>query len=301
VLLPGGHVRALPCARALPRPRSALTASDRRVAVRARTRCRSCPRLTQPAAAAAAPAWRAQFFTALSVFALVLVCTSVFMTQKPPWMEGKEADLGISSPFIGPDPSSQPYNYNNPQMHDMGAPEEDEDEDEDEDKGRPQALAQVKGRPLSGKAAVRAAAAHPGGLLHGDDAYVRVGTGQVLTPQQRAKAARGDELREAQQLRALAAARGRVRSPPVHYKGNDAEVPVTQIKAETYPLMNLASQDSNGVPSPPTANKLLAKAIRESGAGNGNYIDTTEGTVTGPAPITQVGVCLPCLLFLPRL
>jgi len=182
-----------------------------------------------------------------------------------------------------------------------GAPEEDEDEDEDEDKGRPQALAQVKGRPLSGKAAVRAAAAHPGGLLHGDDAYVRVGTGQVLTPQQRAKAARGDELREAQQLRALAAARGRVRSPPVHYKGNDAEVPVTQIKAETYPLMNLASQDSNGVPSPPTANKLLAKAIRESGAGNGNYIDTTEGTVTGPAPITQVGVCLPCLLFLPRL
>jgi len=56
------------------------------------------------------------------VFALVLVCTSVFMTQKPPWMEGKEADLGISSPFIGPDPSSQPYNYNNPQMHDMAPP-----------------------------------------------------------------------------------------------------------------------------------------------------------------------------------
>ena len=53
---------------------------------------------------------------------------------------------------------------------------------------------------MSGKAAVEAAAAHPGGLLHGDDAYVRVGTGQVLTPQQRAKAARGDELREAQQL-----------------------------------------------------------------------------------------------------
>jgi hypothetical protein len=222
--------------------------------------------------------WRGQFFSALSVFALVLVCTSVFMTQKPPWMEGKEADLGVSSPFIGPDPSDQPYNYNDRQMRDMGAAA----------KGRPQALAQVKGRPLSGRAAVQAAAANPGGLLHGDDAFVRVGTGQVLTSQQLAKAARGDELREAQQLRALAARRGRFRSPPVHYKGSDAEVPVTQIKAETFPLMNLASQDSNGVPSAPTANKLLAKEIRESGAGNGNYIDTTEGTMTGDAPLTQV-------------
>ena len=193
-------------------------------------------------------------------------------------MEGKEADLGVSSPFIGPDPSDQPYHYNDQQMRDMGAAA----------KGRPQALAQVKGRPLSGRAAVQAAAANPGGLLHGDDAFVRVGTGQVLTPQQLAKAARGDELREAQQLRALAARRGRFRSPPVHYKGSDAEVPVTQIKAETFPLMNLASEDSNGVPSAPTANKLLAKEIRESRAGDGNYIDTTEGTMTGDAPLTQV-------------
>ena len=49
------------------------------------------------------------------------------------------------------------------------------------------------------------------------------------------------------------------------YKGNDSEVPVTQIKAETYPLMNLASEDSNGVPAAPTANKLLAKDIKETG------------------------------------
>lgn len=245
-----------------------------------------------------------QFFTALSVFALVLVCTSVFMTQKPPWMEGQEADLGISSPFIGPDASSEPYKYNDPQMTDMGAPTgaapEDGDEDEAEEKGRPQALSQVKGRPLSGKAAVEAAAAHPGGLMHGDDAYVRVGTGQVLTAQQRVRAARGDEKKEAQQLRAVAAARGRghVRAAPVHYKGNDAEVPVTQIKAQTYPFMNLASEESNGEdenaeadkgPEPPAANKLLAAKIRETGAGNGNYIDTTEGTMTSVAPITQIG------------
>jgi len=234
-----------------------------------------------------------QFFSALSVFALVLVCTSVFMTQKPPWMEGQEADLGISSPFIGPDASSKPYRYNDPQMTDMGAgPSEDEDE-EDAEKGRPQALAQIKGRPLSGRAAVQAAAAHPGGLLHGDDAYVRVGTGQVLTAQQRVKAARGDEMKEAQQLRAVASQRGRVRAAPVHYKGNDAEVPVTQIKAQTYPLMNLASEDSNGEgangPEPPAANKLLAAKIKEAGAGNGNYIDTTEGTMTSVPPITQIG------------
>ena len=77
-----------------------------------------------------------QFFTALSVFALVLVCTSVFMTQKPPWMEGKEADLGISSPFVGPGAGSEPYMYNDPQMRDMGV----EVPEEEEEKGVPYAL-----------------------------------------------------------------------------------------------------------------------------------------------------------------
>jgi len=226
-----------------------------------------------------------QFFTALSVFALVLVCTSVFMTQKPPWMEGKEADLGISSPFIAPSAGgSEPYMYTDPQMRDMGV-----NVPEDEDKGRPQKLAQMRGPRLSGKAAVEAAAAHPGGLLHGDDAYVRVGTGQVLTAAQRVKAARGDEVKEAQQLRAIAAKRGRVRSPQVRYKGSDAVVPMTQVQAETYPLMNLASQDSNGAPAAPEANRLLAAKIKATGAGNGNYVDTTEGSVTGEAPLTQIG------------
>ena len=97
-----------------------------------------------------------QFFTAVSVFALVLVCTSVFMTQKPPWMEGKEADLGVSSPFIPPDAPA--YLYNDEQMRDMQEPEAAE-------KARPQALSQVTGRPLSGKAAVEAAAANPGGIM----------------------------------------------------------------------------------------------------------------------------------------
>ena len=227
-----------------------------------------------------------QFFTALSVFALVLVCTSVFMTQKPPWMEGKEADLGVSSPFLAPNAGagSEPYMYNDPQMRDMGVDVPDE-----EDKGRPQKLAQVKGPRLSGKAAVEAAAMHPGGLMHGDDAYVRVGTGQVLTAAQRVKAARGDEAKEAQQLRAIAARRGRVRSSQVRYKGSDAVVPMTQVKAETYPLMNLASEDSNGAPEAPAANKLLAAKIKATGAGNGNYVDTTEGTVTGVPPLTQIG------------
>ena len=125
--------------------------------------------------------------------------------------------------------------------------------------------------------------------MHGDDAYVRVGTGQVLTAAQRVKAARGDEAKEAQQLRAIAARRGRVRSSQVRYKGSDAVVPMTQVKAETYPLMNLASEDSNGAPEAPAANKLLAAKIKATGAGNGNYVDTTEGTVTGVPPLTQIG------------
>lgn len=200
-------------------------------------------------------------------------------------MEGKEADLGISSPFVAPGAGSEPYMYNDPQMRDMGA----EVPEEEEEKGRPQKLALVTGPRLSGKAAVEAAATHPGGLLHGDDAYVRVETGQVLSASQRVQAARGDEVKEAQQLRAIAAKRGRARSPQVRYKGSDAVVPMTQIKAETYPLMNLASEDSNGVPAVSSANRLLAAKIKATGAGNGNYVDTTEGTVTGVAPLTQIG------------
>ena len=71
-------------------------------------------------------------------------------------MEGKEADLGVSSPFIPPDAPA--YLYNDEQMRDMQEPEAAE-------KARPQALSQVTGRPLSGKAAVEAAAANPGGIM----------------------------------------------------------------------------------------------------------------------------------------
>jgi hypothetical protein len=115
-------------------------------------------------------------------------------------LQGKEADLGVSSPFIGPDaPDPESDVYNDAQMHDMA---------KNEDKSRPQALAQVHGgwgQRLSGKAAVEAAATHPGGMLHGDDAYVQVRTGQVLTSQERLRAARRDERKLVrQQLRPLA-------------------------------------------------------------------------------------------------
>ena len=240
------------------------------------------------------------------MFALVLVVTSVFMTQKPPWMEGKEADLGISSPFIAPGSGSStaPYAYTDAQMGDMAKQEPVEDgEDEEEDggvqeKGRPQTLVQMQGRGrgrmrLSGKAAVEAAAHHPGGLLHGDDAYVRVGTGQVLTARQRVHAAQRAQQREVQQLRQMQ--RGRV-AMVVGHKGNDEMVSVKQMKSETYPLMNLASETSNGEePShgedqpahehgEETPNTLFAKALNESKAGDGEYIDTVDGSTVGEPP-----------------
>ena len=245
------------------------------------------------------------------MFALVLVVTSVFMTQKPPWMEGKEADLGISSPFIAPGrgSSAAPYAYTDAQMGDMAKQEpaedgeDEEEEGRDEEKGRPQTLAQMQGggrgrMRLSGKAAVEAAAHHPGGLLHGDDAYVRVGTGQVLTARQRVHAAQRAQRREVQQLRQMQ--RGRV-AMVVGHKGNDEMVSVKQMKSETYPLMNLASETSNGEePShgedqpahehgEETPNTLFAKALNESKAGDGEYIDTVDGSTVGEPPLSRLG------------
>ena len=64
------------------------------------------------------------------------------------------------------------------------------------------------------------------------------------------------------------------------------------MKAQTYPLINLASEDSNGAPAANPvnpANKLLSRDIKETGAGNGKYVDTTEGTLTSTPGITQIG------------
>ena len=50
-----------------------------------------------------------QFFGALAVGALILVCTAVVMTERPVWMVGEEPPLGMLRPFSEPAPPQPVY------------------------------------------------------------------------------------------------------------------------------------------------------------------------------------------------
>mmetsp|Transcript_2350 Transcript_2350/g.6273 ORF Transcript_2350/g.6273 Transcript_2350/m.6273 type:complete len:255 (+) Transcript_2350:3-767(+) len=109
--------------------------------------------------------WRtptsSQFVGALAVTTVVLVFTSVVMTQKPPWMVGKEASL-VKGGRLDP-----------PWARESGSTSSSQDERKS---ARWQSLASVAGNPTAdqGKLAVEQAAAHPGGLQHLDDYYVPI-------------------------------------------------------------------------------------------------------------------------------
>ena len=57
----------------------------------------------------AGPPSQSQFFGALMVAALILVCTAVVMTDRPVWMVGEEPPMGMLRPFSEPAPAQPVY------------------------------------------------------------------------------------------------------------------------------------------------------------------------------------------------
>ncbi|EKX42382.1 hypothetical protein GUITHDRAFT_141326 [Guillardia theta CCMP2712] len=182
---------------------------------------------------------QAEFFTALAVFGLVLVVTSVFMTQKPPWMAGEEADLGVSSPYQTP--ASPPDEYSEEEMQEMQGTQA-------EKALKTQSLAvRGKQRLLSGKAAVALAASHPGGMIHTDDSYITVGSRPRTQSLARSS-------KVSQQAR-----------PVLKYRGQDRVVSLRNVQPSMYPMMGLAEAPQ----SSSTPNQHFAEAIRKVHAGDG--------------------------------
>ena len=50
-----------------------------------------------------------QFFGALAVAALILICTAVVMTERPVWLGGEEPPMNSLRPFSEPPPSQPVY------------------------------------------------------------------------------------------------------------------------------------------------------------------------------------------------
>lgn len=76
-----------------------------------RVPCCACSVGGSPMVSDAGRVWvgNVQFFGALAVGALILVCTAVVMTERPVWMVGEEPPLGMLRPFSEPAPPQPVY------------------------------------------------------------------------------------------------------------------------------------------------------------------------------------------------
>eukprot|EP00286_Rhodomonas_abbreviata_P022920 CAMPEP_0181315808 /NCGR_PEP_ID=MMETSP1101-20121128/15568_1 /TAXON_ID=46948 /ORGANISM="Rhodomonas abbreviata, Strain Caron Lab Isolate" /LENGTH=336 /DNA_ID=CAMNT_0023423031 /DNA_START=11 /DNA_END=1021 /DNA_ORIENTATION=- len=230
---------------------------------------------------------QAQFFGALAVGALILVCTAVIMTQRPVWMVGEEPSLGVLRPFSETTAPKQVYT---PQQLKRIATEGIE-EGSVSTKGVKggQILADANGDSEEAEhaeeeemenpsqAAVIAAAQREGAGLHKDDAYVDI---------EHAPGPRYPPTHSGQDLDVLQYGEYPVDTgshTSKRLRAQDTIVPIGMVQMSQYPILGL--QDSMGVSdhsttspdAPLTANLLFGKALRNNGLGDGEYVETVTG------------------------
>ena len=232
----------------------------------------------------AGPPSQSQFFGALMVAALILVCTAVVMTDRPVWMVGEEPPMGMLRPFSEPAPAQPVYTQDQLKaMATMGEEPGATDEPTEEKSVRQQSLAeesadeQAAEREEVEREAAKAAAQKAEGTVHLDDQYAVVenAPGPLYPPTHS-----GQDL-DVLQFGDYPADYGP--HTAVRLRAQDTIVPVKMVQMSTYPIISMqdeegVSEHAHGEPGKPvTANVLFGKALRENGLGDGEYIETVAG------------------------
>ena len=232
----------------------------------------------------AGPPSQSQFFGALMVAALILVCTAVVMTDRPVWMVGEEPPMGMLRPFSEPAPAQPVYTQDQLKaMATMGEEPGATDEPTEEKSVRQQSLAEESAdkeaaeREEVEREAAKAAAQKAEGTVHLDDQYAVVANapGPLYPPTHS-----GQDL-DVLQFGDYPADYGP--HTAVRLRAQDTIVPVKMVQMSTYPIISMqdeegVSEHAHGEPGKPvTANVLFGKALRENGLGDGEYIETVAG------------------------
>jgi len=234
---------------------------------------------------------QSQFFGALAVGALILVCTAVVMTERPVWMVGEEPPLGMLRPFTEPAPPQAVYSQAQlKKMATMG------EEGEAEEKSvRQQSLAEEgedeeEAKEDVEREAAKAAAQKAEGTVHLDDQYAVVenAPGPLYPPTHS-----GSDL-DVIQFGDYPADYGP--HTAVRLRSQDTIVPVKMVQMSVYPMIPMQDEEGvsehvHGEPGKPvTANVLFGKALRENGLGDGEYVETVAGGLgaNSEAPIDRM-------------
>lgn len=236
---------------------------------------------------------QAQFFGALAVGALVLVCTAVVMTQRPVWMVGEEPSLGVLRPFS--ETAEPRQTYSQAQLKAIATEGLSDGGDEEGQTASEKQMNVKNGMILAAsggeegaaeeeeevenpsRAAVMAAAQREGAGLHKDDAYVEV----AHAPGPRYPPTHGQQDLDVLQYGSYPVDIGDHTSKRL--RAQDTIVPIDMVQMSQYPILGL--QDSMGVSdhsssspdAPLTANLLFGKALRQNGLGDGEYVETVTG------------------------
>lgn len=237
---------------------------------------------------------QSQFFGALAVAALILVCTAVVMTDRPVWMVGEEPPMNFLRPFSEP-PPAQPV-YTQAQLKKMATMGEEGDGGGAADKSvRQQSLAEegddeAQAREDVEREAAMAAAQKAEGTVHLDDQYAQVenAPGPLYPPTHS-----GTDL-DVIQFGDYPADYGP--HTAVRLRSQDTIVPVKLVQMSTYPIIPMQDEEGvsehvHGDPGKPiTANVLFGKALRENGLGDGEYVETVAGGLgaNSEAPIDRM-------------
>uniref|UniRef100_A0A7S0HJB0 Uncharacterized protein n=1 Tax=Hanusia phi TaxID=3032 RepID=A0A7S0HJB0_9CRYP len=227
------------------------------------------------------PPSQSQFFGALAVAALVLVCTAVVMTERPVWMVGQEPPLGILRPFTAPAPSEPVYTA--AQLREMATAGLSESAATKSIKLQSLAEHESDEKEAIEEAEEKASAAasqKEAKFAHVDDEYAQVenAPGPLYPP------THGGQDLDVLQFGDYPADYGSHTSERLQKQ--DTIVPVNMVQMSMYPIIGPAGmQDAaglndheTGTPGKPiTANLLFGKTLRTNGLGDGVYVETVAG------------------------
>jgi len=229
------------------------------------------------------------------------------MTQKPVWMTGQEASLGILRPFTEAPPP--PPVFTSAQLKRIAEGEMGPNGQPAEPPGGAKkaplmslAAAGAPGAPGAPDAPpepleadwplVKKIAQKPGAKVHLDDLYTQVVN--ALAP--RYPPTHGGADLDVIQFGDYPTDFGDKTARRI--RNQDTIVPIREVQMAEYPILNLQDErgifDHEAVAGPPgepmTANKLFAKALVKNGLGDGEYIETVAGGLgaNSETPIDRV-------------